>query len=319
MYNIIGKIGRKIVSKIFLDRNNDYGATVFLSGVGRSGTTWVSNIINYKNEYRYIFEPFVAARVEEASIFEYHQYIRPASSDPKFLNAATKILCGSLKRNWWVDSANSKIFVTKRLIKDIRTNLMLKWINTNFPSIPIILLLRHPCAVTNSWLCLNWGKEALGTRTDLEICLSQQELIEDFLGPFKKTIIGTENDFEKHILLWCILNYVPLKQFKEGQIHLAFYEEFCEKPMSEINRLFSFLNKDIDRSVIKNLSKPSLQSRKDSEIFSGKKVIDGWRKNISREQIKRAVNILSLFGLDSIYSKDSMPNIDNAYKILKSN
>jgi hypothetical protein len=196
---------------------------------------------------------------------------------------------------------------------------MLKWINTNFPSIPIILLLRHPCAVTNSWLCLNWGKEALGTRTDLEICLSQQELIEDFLGPFKKTIIGTENDFEKHILLWCILNYVPLKQFKEGQIHLAFYEEFCEKPMSEINRLFSFLNKDIDRSVIKNLSKPSLQSRKDSEIFSGKKVIDGWRKNISREQIKRAVNILSLFGLDSIYSKDSMPNIDNAYKILKSN
>jgi hypothetical protein len=33
---------------------------------------------------------------------------------------------------------------------------------------------------------------------------------------------------------WCIENYVPLKQFKRGEIHLAFCESFCEKPESEL-------------------------------------------------------------------------------------
>jgi hypothetical protein len=33
---------------------------------------------------------------------------------------------------------------------------------------------------------------------------------------------------------WCIENYVPLKQFKRGEIHLAFYESFCERPESEL-------------------------------------------------------------------------------------
>ena len=30
---------------------------VLISGSGRSGTSWLANICNYKNDFRYIFEP----------------------------------------------------------------------------------------------------------------------------------------------------------------------------------------------------------------------------------------------------------------------
>jgi len=30
---------------------------VFVSGSGRSGTSWLANLCNYRNDFRYLFEP----------------------------------------------------------------------------------------------------------------------------------------------------------------------------------------------------------------------------------------------------------------------
>ena len=122
--------------------------------------------------------------------------------------------------------------------------------------------------------------------------------------------------FEEIVLLWCILYYVPLKQFKRGQIHLAFYEGFCEEPEKEIKRLFNFLDKKIDGNIFKKLDTPSSVSRNRSPIVTGGSLIDGWRKDISEENLKTAVNIMKIFGLDNIYSYKSMPNIQAAYEML---
>ncbi len=318
MSKIKNKLINKICSALLIDWNNTYTATLFLSGMGRSGTTWVGNIINYKNEYRNIFEPFLPIRVPEASPFGYLPYIRPDNHDPNLLNAAKAILSGRIK-NAWADQENRKIIASKRLVKDIRTNLMLKWINANFPEIPIILLMRHPCAVANSWISLGWGEEEGGTRKDLDICLSQHLLMQDFLEPFKPIIEKAKDDFDKIILLWCILYYVPLKQFKKGEIHLAFYEELCENSKSEVDRLFSFLEKKWNDTIYWSLHKPSSMATKASRIVIGGSLTDGWRECTSPGQVKRALEILKSFELDDIYSDATMPNVDNAHKKLKSN
>jgi hypothetical protein len=309
MWDKLGKIRRKILSRVYIEFNSDNSNSIFLAGVGRSGTTWVSDIINYKNEYRYIFEPFHPHRVDICREFRYRQYLRPENQGKDFIEPVKSILSGRI-RNSWTDKFNKKFICKKRLIKDIRANLLLGWIHQHFPNIPIILLLRHPCAVAHSKLKLNWN-------THLNEFLAQEELMEDFLNPFRKEIEKAQSDFEKHIFLWCIENYVPLKVFKQGEIHLAFYENFCEKPEEEIQRLFSFLGKNFDETIFLNLKKPSIESRKHSPIVSGGSLIDSWMKHITDEQIRRAVDILSLFGLNSVYSQDSMPNIDNAYNMMR--
>ena len=300
---LLDSIKIKIHSKFYINLDNNYENTIFLAGTGRSGTTWVSNIINYNNSYRYIFEPFHSYFVDICKDFKYRQYLRPENNDEKYIEPARKILSGKIK-NKWVDRFNKKFLCKKRLIKDIRANLMLKWIKTQFPEIKVILLLRHPGAVANSRIKLNWEDH-------LDILLSQEELMEDFLNPFKKDILAAKTIFEKNIFLWCIENYVPLKQFSRNEILVTFYEKYAVSPEEEIDKLFKCLGKNYDQSIYRVLKKPSPEVRKESALISGGSIIDKWKENITKEQLERAIDILSLFELDSIYSTDSMPNVDN--------
>jgi hypothetical protein len=303
-----------LAKRLAYELNHDQDNTVFLAGVGRSGTTWISDIINYKNEYRYIFEPFHPYRVRLVRDFQF-QYLRPENHEPRYLEPAKAVLSGRV-RSRWTDRANKKIFARKRLIKDIRANLLLKWIHANFPEIPIILLFRHPCAVANSWLKLGWGQEDHGSKSDIEVCTSQAELMEDFLEPFREGIAKAQDDFEKHIFFWCMQYYVPLKQFKCGEIHLCFYENLCENPHEEIKNLFGFLGRKFDEKVLGILGTPSSLTREDSAIVKGTSLIDSWREHVSVQDLKNALKILSLFGLEKIYPSDSMPNRAAAYELL---
>ena len=67
--------------------------------------------------------------------------------------------------------------------------------------------------------------------------------------PFKEGIEKAEGYFEKLIYFWCIENYVPLKQFRNNDIHIAFYENFCKYPKKEVERLFDFIGKYFDERI----------------------------------------------------------------------
>lgn len=309
---ISGRILWPLISPLYVDCNPDYRSTIFLAGTEKSGTTWISDIINYRREYRYVFEPFWSVKVDICRGFKPRQYLRPDNQERYFIETAQAILSGRI-RNKWTDKYHRRFIAGKRLIKDIRVNLFLKWIHNHFPEIPIILLLRHPCAVARSHLRRTY------LQPDLREFLAQEELMEDFLNPFRKEIEVAQTKFDKFVFRWCIENYVPLRQFRRGEIHLAFYENFCEKPKSEIDRLFSFLGKDYDEAVFGQLRTPSPVSREVSAIISGRSLTDSWREQITDAQIQKAIEILSLFGLDRIYSQGSMPNVDGAYNVMEDN
>ncbi len=311
--SIFDKIKNRIQRFICIDHNNDYRSSIILSGTGRGGTTWVSDIINYDNEYRYMFEPFHPRRVKHSEIFGHRKYLREDSKDKVYYKAISKILRGSI-RDPWIDSLNKKIYVEKRLIKDIRINFLLKWINNNFPEIPIIILMRHPIPTALSQIKFK-------LHTDLNDYLSQEDLIEDFLKPFKKEITKAHlngDEFEQNIFIWCIENYVPLKQFRKEEILLTFYENFCETPDKEIEKLFSFLGKDFNESIYESLKKPSPVSRKWSAINTGKDLTNSWKEGITDLQIKKATEILSIFGMNNFYNEDSIPQVENIYSFMKS-
>jgi len=285
---LVDSIKIRLFSKFYINLDSDYRNTIFLAGSGRSGTTWLSNIINYKNEYRYLFEPFHSKKVPLCSHFYYKQYLRPDNDESSFLLPAENILSGAI-RNSWIDRFNKKFFCTKRLIKDIRANLMLKWIKVHFPEIKLIFLMRHPGAVVVSRIKLNW-------KTNLSSFLSQPLLMDDYLNDFKREIEKADTQFEKSLFLWCIENYVPLKQLSNDDFHLIFYEHLVFNPEEELDKLFSFIGRDYDESIYRIMKKPSLTVRKGNDLLTGDSLIDKWKSDI-----------LSLFELDKIYSTDSSP------------
>lgn len=300
----------KRVKNLYVDFG-DYRRTVFLAGSGRSGTTWVENIINHDNGYRIMFEPFHSRKVPLVSQWNYRQYIRPGNRAEKFLQPATAILSGSI-RNAWIDKFNRRKLVTRRIVKDIRANFFLRWIKENFPQIPIVLLLRHPCAVADSKIRLGW-------ETHLENCLEQADLMQDHLRPFQQKIQATEDLFEKHIFMWCIENYVPLRQFAEGEIKVVFYEDLCVQPDQTSKELLEWVGARYSPDIMDIIRTPSAASQQDSAIKLGKDLISSWQNHITDRQRAQADEILSLFGMQHIYGADSMPRIDGteALSLLK--
>ncbi len=171
---------------------------------------------------------------------------------------------------------------------------------------PIILLFRHPFAFANSYLKSFQYTEQLASQL-----LEQEDLTDEFLLPFVKDIKKIRTPFEDLVFLWCILYFVPLSQFSKTEIHVAFYENFCLKPKFEIDRLFSFLKKEYDQKIFQRIDQPSPTALKWSAINKGVNLLNDWRKNLSLKQIKQGMEIISIFGLDKIYSENLKPQITN--------
>jgi RimJ/RimL family protein N-acetyltransferase len=286
-----------------VDLPPDPAAAIIVAGSGRSGTTWLSQIINYGNEYRDMFEPFEPHQVPRVSHFRRSQYLRPENDDYHYVEPARQILSGRI-RNEWIDQFNRCRVASRRLIKDIRCLLFLKWLGVHFPKTPIIYLLRHPLAVVHSRMQLGW-------KAALNDFLEQRDLLEDHLEPLvpeiERASKQVETAFERHLLSWCVENYVPLRQFQEGEIHLIFYERLCLEPEGEIKRLFRFLDRPYDERALEQIRRPSPQTRPASPIVTGDDLLKSWGNAFTPAQIDFTMEMLRLFGLGHLYGRDPLP------------
>jgi hypothetical protein len=293
----------------FLDRGKP-DDTILLIGMGRSGTTWIADIINHDRSCRVLFEPFFPALVPEARGFEYIQYMRPTDDDPALAAAAVRILAGRT-RSRWVDRDNPGLFYRRRIIKDIRCNLMAGWLHAIFPRMPIVLVIRHPLQVAASWKKLGWGTEALGRRSDFAIITSQHRLLEDF--PAIGTIAGQINPDEfvdNVIFLWGVFHLVPFRHLRQSEFHCLFYEYLLTRPEEECEKLFTYLGKPYSWNEVRDaVARQSSTNFHERDLIVDKKsLLEGWKEEFSAAEINRAYEILALFGLDSMYGADGMPS-----------
>jgi hypothetical protein len=67
------------------------------------------------------------------------------------------------------------------------------------------------------------------------------------------------------------------------------------------------------------MNMPSLTARRSSSaVWTGEDRAAAWRKHVTDDQMRRAVEIFEMFGLDGIYSDAPMPCPEAAFEIMRS-
>lgn len=287
----------------------NYRDVVWIVGDGRSGTTWVSDLVNHDGRFREMFEPLHPQLVKAASFVQPHQYCRPGAMDDRLRDLMGSILSGGFC-DPRVDFGNKALVYEGLLVKDIFANLMCYAACQAFPQVRPVLLIRNPFAVAASkykkrdWF---WGDEPL----DL---LNQPALREDFLAPFEDLIRQTSarGDFIlNQVLIWAIVNYVPLQQFAPEGLHVCFYEQIYADPEGEISRLFRFIRNGEDCHVKLDddlIRRPSRVVKQETSFKAGSSPVTSWKNEIDPQRIDDGLRLLEAFGFDGLYNDASMPD-----------
>ena len=290
--------------------------TIWIIGEGRSGTTWLSDIINWKKNFREMFEPFHPLKVKEAQAFSLHQYVRiKDKSNSDFTYFMDSVFTGKFM-HYRVDEVNQNIFYNGLLIKDIFANLIAPWVQERYPNIKIILLIRNPFEVAIS----KQNKKDWGWMEDPKLFLEQKDLYEDFLQPFEEIIKSVSDDYiERQIMIWAILHYVLFQQIKKNKLHIVFYENLLHDTKQEISNLMQYIYGNDHITVPSELlSITKIPSRVASEKrMNGNLNTNEWRKKLTDKQFNKGLEILSIFKLDSIYNKDFKPHKQEVEKLLQ--
>jgi hypothetical protein len=292
---------QEIGSRFYVNPDSDLRKSILVAGTARSGTTWLGDLIASQIPSRILFEPFHPELVPEYRGFHYFQYMRPGTENPEFRAFARKVFTGET-RNHWIDHQNEQIYSQYRLIKEIRINLALKWLHDNFPEVPILFLLRHPCAVVLSRMQLGWA-----TDSDIEPFLSQADLVTDYLGEHLELIRNAKMEEEKHAIVWSISNLVPLGQFMPGELKIVYYENLCTQPEIELRSLFASIGQKYESPRLDQINQPSQTTRISSAVVSGRDKVTHWKKKLSPAQIDTILRVVESFGLNHLYADSFLP------------
>ena len=304
-YRAVWKAQRALGSRVCIDVGGDHRSSMYVVGSSRSGTTWIAEFLNYRNEYRYLFEPLTEGVLPELRAFRRGQYLRPDDAAAAYLDPFAAVLRGDV-HNRFVDRFNRRVVARRRLVKDVYANLLLRWVHDNFPGMPIVYVLRHPCAVMTSRLANSVRSDA-GYAPHLQRFLEQDALMADWLHPFEATLRDARTVLDQQVLWWCVENFVPLRQFAAGELHVALYEDLVTKPHDEIPRLGAYLGREFHPSVYQRMRRVSLTSGRFSPMHREGSAVASWQRSWSDDEVRRVMQLLSVFGLDALYTDEPMP------------
>lgn len=291
-----------LLRSVFVDVNADHRSSIFVFGSARSGTSWLAEAINHDQKHRFIVEPFNRERVPLAGEFSKAQYLRPDDDNPRFVEPATAIFQGRV-RSPWTDSLNPRSIARSRVIKDVRSSLLSAWIAKHFPGMPLVFVVRHPCGVAYSRARLNWVPR------QSHVYLGQGALMEDHLEPYRDVIEDEHRPFVRHVVDWCVENFVPMRQLDLTRPCIVHYERLVADRGRELRRVFEDIRQPFDGGAVRSSERPSATSLagEANRAHARWETLHRWRELVPRSDIRAAMGIVERFGLESWFESDRAP------------
>jgi hypothetical protein len=317
-----------------------------IAGSGRSGTTWVLDVLVEANNLRPVFEPLNSDGVNEARDFG-NCYVREKAYEPELKCFMEKVFTGKLNYLWpktriipaempssisqltswdynytllsqytkilirYSNDARKKSF--RPITKCIRANLMLDWLAANFNP-RIIFLVRHPGAVVASKIAAAktkggsvWDFNGPNEQRILFQYKQDEQLRKDYLDKYYEIFSEKLSPVAGHTVLWCIENILPVYNQQKKKRYVFFYEDIVKDPEKEFGRMVKVLS--LERkpdSAI--IAQPSQQASQEMRNRSFEEnQLTRWMKSFDQQQLGEIDKILKFFKVTTYNAYEPMP------------
>lgn len=294
-------------TKWFVDTG--IGPSYAVIGDMRSGTTWLSELINYNDQFRYIFEPLRFDQLNTPNRELYSDIYLRSDGQDEYLKGHLDAVFSGKWRNLKSDSFNQKIWSSKRLVKFVRMNLCLKWFSLNFPNIPTVFIVRHPFSVALS----RDGRGMDWFPFNRKNMLQQPDLLEGPLRHFQDLLYDQElSKFEHHVLLWSIRHLVPFSQCSGDEVLLLYYEDLVCDYITSIRRVFLHYGLVCDEQQLLRIKDRWSGTTVSKNVLMD---IDLVCRRFGSAAVDKGLAVLDRLGLLSVYDETPYPKHKHPFRL----
>lgn len=279
---------------------------VLITGIHRSGSTWLGKIMGMAPELKYIHEPFNFRKNPEAPFTTWFKYLSEFTCNDeqeiirKYLEKKQAFHIGRIiekvskaKYPGQVRDAiryELKYFTARPLFKDPIAFMSAEWLQKTYNA-DVIVLIRHPAAFVASLKVAGW-------KFDFRNLLDQKILIENELAAYKNNIVeiiqeeertGNQNIIEQGILLWnCFYSITKIRRDKyqsSGNWLFVKHEDLSLRPIDEIKKIFIKFDLNFTPKICSEIKKTTQSEISKSWERDASRNISTWKNRLEKNEI----------------------------------
>jgi Sulfotransferase domain len=289
------------------------GRPILVTGMPRSGTTWVGRLLCAGNGAGYLNEPFnlsTSPGTIRVPVGHWFRYVS-AENENEIVGTLEPLLRfeyplgRELRRcRTYVDLLHTlrmwRSFVRARgrraLVKEPHAVFSADWFARRLGS-DVVVTVRHPAAVVSSWKRLDWS-------FDFAHLLQQPALVRDLLGPFRSDMeraLDPSHDLVDRVaLLWHVV-YRTVADYRERfpAFHVVRQEDLSRGPVDGYRALYEALGLPLTReaedaiaaaSSAANPKEPSVERPHETHLDS-RATLESWKRRLSDGEADRIRNV----------------------------
>lgn len=298
-----------ILRLIYELKKHDHYSNIIIFGSGRSGTTFLSEVLESLNKAKLIDEPLKNSnshKIDKIGFTGWGQFI--PENEFKWKDAFhffDRLLSGKEFNPNHIRNL-SNIFTTKiYVLKFIRGNMLMPWLIRNFQIRKPIYLIRNPYAVIASQLRHSGWNSNEPLKFKNGIIIPKFKYYNQFYNKYE-IMFNEVRQLEEHLtLLWIMENEYIINHPMHNKEWIAIsYEELILKPAQTLEKLGSLIDFPVTEKMKNLVNTPSYSSQKDEIEVSVQ--LNGWKNYLSDNQVESIEKMLNRSSIKGIYKADDL-------------
>ena len=274
----------------------DPARTVSLLGLRRAGTTWLQELLSSGPGVCPLFEPLYGTWWCHHFGIGGAPVLGPDEHDPVMAGFLTEVMCGRrmtpiLLR---LTDARRVVRAERFVLKDVRMNMAAGWLTHTFPDSPMVVVVRHPCAVVDSMQRVSWGPKTVGR-------------VLDDVPPLERAQVGALLDDGTSLAgalaaVWAVEVAALLDQTTPATTQLVLYEQMWADVAGVVGPVMETAGLPRPPDLVGRAAQPSRTADPSSVVRDHGDPVTAWVQRMApadRDEVLAVVRVAGVAGYDA--------------------